>query len=215
MNRVFVLMHSPLVGPSTWAGVAALLPHAVVPSLRDAEPSWQAVAATVAAAIDRVPAGVRVVLVAHSNAGRFVPAVLGAAARSVDVCLFADAALPGPARLDLLRAKVGPDGLLPRWTDWWDEADVAPMFPDEETRRLVESEQPRLPLAFFEQQVPVPDGWDSMPCGYLLFSERSYGALAEQAGGRGWRVEHLPGRHLHQVVDPGAVAAALQRMSDL
>jgi hypothetical protein len=95
----------------------------------------------------------------------------------VSGCLFVDAALPAPADatpvvpaelLDILRSKVI-DGRLPPRTDWWDEADVAPLFPDPQTRAAVTAEQPRLPLAYYEQTVRVPAGWDTHPSGYLLF----------------------------------------------
>jgi hypothetical protein len=79
-------------------------------------------------------------------------------------CIFVDAALPpssGAARvappelLALLRDKTS-DGRLPRWTDWWDEEEVAPLFPDQATRQAVTEEQPRLPLSYYEASVPVP-----------------------------------------------------------
>ena len=110
--------------------------------------------------------------------------------------------------LDFLRGLVRPDGLLPRWTDWWDEADVAPMFPDEATRRVVVEEQPRLPLSYYEQAVPVPPGWDDHPCAYVIFWA-AYESTAEEAKARGWPVRRVPGLHLHQIVDPAAVTDAL------
>ncbi|MGC1211908.1 MAG: hypothetical protein WA890_11670, partial [Micromonospora sp.] len=73
-----------------------------------------------------------------------------------------------PELLDFLRPKAT-GGRLPQWTAWWDESDVAPMFPDPQTRRVVSAEQPRLPLSYYEEKVPVPDGWDNAACGYLLF----------------------------------------------
>jgi len=33
--------------------------------------------------------------------------------------------------------------------------------------------------------------------------------MADEARARGWPVTHLPGEHLHQVVDPVGVAEAL------
>ncbi|WP_231921422.1 hypothetical protein [Micromonospora auratinigra] len=95
----------------------------------------------------------------------------------------------------------GSIGGLPRWTAWWDESDVAPMFPDPQTRRVVSAEQPRLPLSYYEQKVPVPDGWDDAACGYLLFGP-PYEQAAQDARERGWDVDHVPGLHLHQLVDP-------------
>jgi hypothetical protein len=222
MGITYVLMHSPSVGPVTWAPVAQRLPGSIVPSLLHVgaagPPFWHTVAETVAAAISRLPADERVVLVAHSNAGLFVPAVVGASGPTVEACVFVDAAVPdrpgptavvSPESLVLLRAKAGEDGLLPPWTSWWDESDVAPMFPDVVTRRTVEREQPRLPLAYYEQLVPAPTGWDDRTCGYVLFAP----AYKQIAAGCGWPVEHLPGLHLHQLVDPDAVAEAIRKLS--
>ncbi|GIF68417.1 hypothetical protein Ais01nite_64520 [Asanoa ishikariensis] len=229
MTVAHVLLHSPLVGPSTWAPVARRLPGAVVPSflgLADAEPpSWPFVAETVAAAVAHLPPGTGVVLVAHSNAGRFMPVVVDAVGRTVEACLFVDASLPARsgttdavalALLDVVRGKAENDR-LPPWPQWWDEADIAPMFPDAETMRAVGAEAPRLPLSFFAQRIPVPAGWnDGIPCGYLGFAPPGQDGddeKAREARARGWRVAHLPGLHLHQLVDPDAVAAAIEDLS--
>ena len=224
-----MLMHSPLVGPSTWEPVARRLPGAVVPSflhLAAARPPfWPVVAETVAAAVERLPPDTGVVLVGHSNAGRFMPVVVDALGRTVRGCLFVDASLPArsgmtaavsPALLDVVRRRAEGDR-LPPWSQWWDEADIAPMFPDAATRQAVGDEEPRLPLSYFEQQIPVPAGWnDGIPCGYLMFAPPGQDGdddKAREARARGWRVERLPGRHLHQLVDPDAVAAVIERMS--
>lgn len=102
----YVLMHSPLVGPSTWAPVAQRLPNAVVPSflhLADAQPPlWPLVAETVAATVARLSPEVDVVPVGHSNAGRFMPVVMDTIDRTVKGCIFVHAALPF-RRLDVAR----------------------------------------------------------------------------------------------------------------
>lgn len=135
--------------------------------------------------------------------------------------VFVDAALPArsgptpvppPEMLDFLRP-LAVDGRLPRSTDWWQEADIAPMFPDPQTRQTVVAEQPNLPLAYYEQTVPVPDGWDDHPCSYLLFGP-PYDELATEARERGWRVAHLPGLHLHQIVDPEGTTRHLLDLAD-
>lgn len=229
MPPAFVFLHSLLLGPLTWAPVAARLSAsgavAVVPSLVDVTevddpPFWPRVADRVNDALSRLPRRQPVVLVAHSNAGLFVPVVVQAARRPVAGCLFADARLPArtgpsptasPERLADLRTQVT-DGRLPRWTAWWDEDDIAQLFPDPRTRAAVSAEQPRLPLSYYEQRVPVPAGWDSRPCGYLLFGP-PYDGMAQDARERGWDVDEVPGGHLHQLVDPDAVAAHLAAMT--
>ncbi|MBQ1037156.1 alpha/beta hydrolase [Micromonospora sp. C81] len=228
MNAAYVLVHSPSVGPLTWASTAQTLEDsgavAIVPSLlgvADARPPfWRSVAEKVRAAIDRLPPDQPVVIVAHSNAGLFVPVIVEATSRRIVGCLFVDAALPSPAGptpvappelVDFLRPKVT-DGRLPQWTAWWDESDVAPMFPDAQTRRAVSAEQPRLPLSYYEELVPTPAGWDDRPCGYLLFGP-PYEPVATDARQRGWAVDHVPGRHLHQLVDPQAVTERIMAMT--
>jgi pimeloyl-ACP methyl ester carboxylesterase len=161
------------------------------------------------------------VLVAHSNAGLFLPVIAAALPGQVRGCIFVDAAIPPdsgaapvapPELLTLLRDKAS-GGLLPCWTDWWGEEDVAPLFPDQATRQAVTEEQPRLPLAYYEASVPVPAGWGARPCAYLLFGP-PYDELAAEARGRGWIVERLPGAHLHQLVDPDGVARLLVAMAE-
>lgn len=229
MRSVFVLVHSPSVGPLTWAPVAARLrargQESVVPSLLDVgkggPPFWPRVVKDVNAGMSQLAKDRPVLLVAHSNAGLFVPLLVAHAAQPVRGCLFVDAALPAlagstpvaPAELlDFLRGKVN-DGWLPPWTQWWDEEDVAPMFPDPQRRAAVTAEQPRLPLKYYEQLVPVPVGWDvDLPCGYLLFGS-PYDEAAADARRRGWLVEQLPGQHLHQIVDPDGTADRLVSMA--
>ena len=229
MDHAFVLVHSPSVGPLTWAPIKKRLHDSgavtIVPTLvavADAEPPfWQKVAELTREAIDTLPADQPIVIVAHSNAGLFVPAVVAAAPRPVTGCIFVDAALPStsgptavapPELLDFLRPKAN-GGRLPQWTEWWDDADIAPMFPDADVRRAVSAEQPRLPLSYYEEQVPVPAGWDSRPCAYLLFGP-PYDAMARDAAQRGWVVKEDAGLHLHQLVDPDAVTRSIIAISD-
>jgi len=229
MDAAFVLVHSLLLGPQTWAPVAARLAAAgaatAVPSLLDVAdedpPFWPHVADKVNAAASQLPDGQPVFLVAHSNAGPYIPVIVDTADRRIAGCLFVDARLPSrngptptasPERISFLRTKAV-EGRLPQWTAWWDEADVAALFPDPQTRLRVSAEQPRLPLSYYEQQIPVPDGWDGRPCGYLLFSS-SYEPMAQEARERSWEVDQIPGQHLHQLVEPDTVAARIVSITD-
>lgn len=224
-TSLFVLVHSPSVGPSTWQGVADRLReighNAVVPSLLSVgdggPPFWPRVTALVRTAVAVTNCSAPVVLVAHSNAGLFVPVIASELGRQVASLVFADASVPpasgsaplaGDDFLPFLRSLVEDDGRLPQWTNWWREDDVAPMLPDPRLRQVVTEEQPRLPLDYYFEAVPVPAGWDDPRCGYLLFSQAYQGEAAE-AKRRGWPVRTVPGEHLHQAVDPAAVTAAL------
>jgi hypothetical protein len=229
---LFLLIHSPSVGPSTWTPVAQRLREAgcavAVPSLlavgEGDPPFWPRVVAAVAEGLARTADGLagtdsgqQLVLVGHSNAGVFMPVIAHNLAGRVACSIFADATVPASRGLTpvaeeeflpFLRGLAGPDGRLPRWTDWWDEDDVAPLFPDPQSRQVITDEQPRLPLAYYLEQVPVPAGWDDHRCAYLQFSE-PYQDQAARARQRGWPVQLVPGGHLHQIVDPDRVARAL------
>ncbi len=189
---LFVLVHSPSVGPSTWSPVAEQLVasgcDAVVPSLlsvgEGGPPFWPRAVAAVAAGL------------AGTDPGQPLVAARGHTPTT------------GEEFLPFLRSLADPDGRLPRWTDWWDEDDVAPMFPSPQAREVITGEQPRLPLAYYQEQVPAPAGWDDHSCGYLLFSP-AYQDQARQARQRGWPVQSVPGEHLHEIVDPDGVAHAL------
>ncbi|MGI5241691.1 alpha/beta hydrolase [Dactylosporangium sp. CA-139066] len=207
----YLLVHSPLVGPRTWAGVADRLETAAVPSLADigagGPPFWPRIVRAAAEGAAALPPDRPVVLVVHSSAGLFVPVLVRDLPRTPAAVVFVEAALPArtgpthpatPQRLTQLRA-MAEDGLLPRWTDWWGADDIARMLPDE---------QPRLPLSYYEHPVPNPPGWEALVRGYIRFSA-PYADRAADARDRGWPVVHLPGGHLHQLVDPAAVATAI------
>jgi len=197
----FLLLHSPLVGPATWQPVAARLGtaghDAVVADPRTADADGP------------------VVLAPHSNAGLYAP---GLADRlDVVATVYVDAALPGdgpdtplarPALVDHLRTLVDADGVLPPWSRWWPPEDLAGLFPDDATRRAVERQQPRLPLAYFTGRLSVPAGWTARPSAYLAFGE-TYAEETARARSYGWPVEVMDGRHLHQLHDPDGVATAV------
>jgi hypothetical protein len=225
MGTTFVLVHSPALGPRTWRPVAARLTAlghtALVPSLLSVgerePPFWRSVVEAVRREVAEIPPDRPVVLVAHSNAGLFMPVIAAGVNQPVAASVFVDAALPSltgataaaPADLlAVLRGLADTDGRLPPWTEWWAEEEVAPLFPDPATRHAVAQEQPRLPISYFEQRIPGAEHWDGRNCTYLMFSP-AYGATANEARNRGWPVQHLPGGHLHQLVDPDGVAAAL------
>ncbi len=214
------LLPSPLLGPAVWAPVAAELRRtgwSVVEckSAAAAPDSWEDV---LDGFVADLPASRELVLVPHSNAGLYVPAL--SRERHVAAALFVDAGLPpadGAAPLapaafyDFLSGLAGGDDRLPPWTQWWDDADADGLFPGPAARERVENEQLRLPLAYFRGSVPVPAGWDERPCGYLAFGE-TYADERQRAQALGWPVQTLAGRHLHTLVKPREVAAAITQL---
>lgn len=219
MKPVLCLLPSPLLGPACWRAVGGWLTAAdwevarVPPPQGDIRTGNDVVAAFLAA----IPADREAVLVAHSNAGLFVPVVTESRPR-VTGYVFVDAGLPraGAERVpmipagfyDMIAGLADGDGLLPVWTAWWGDEDLSGLFPDDRVRAEVEAEQRRLPLSYFAEQVPVPPGWPSRPGAYLAFGAGYAGELAV-ARELGWPTRTLAGEHLHMLVNPAQVAAAV------
>ncbi|MFI7574481.1 hypothetical protein [Micromonospora sp. NPDC049497] len=217
MRTTFVLLTSPFLGPSVWEPAASVLVarghDVVVPSLPPLP--LHSPDEVLCALRDCLPEQGEPVLVPHSNAGLYVPALV--AARPVRAAVFLDAVLPpasgripvAPERLRAtLRSRVGADGLLPYWSEWWSDSDVAALFPDPQTRRRVEADQRRVPWDYLTADVVVPPGWDSVPTGYVAFGT-TYADELQRAADRGWPVRCLDGRHLHMTCDPEVVASTL------
>jgi hypothetical protein len=199
-----LLLNSPLVGPGTWSPVRDRL-RALGREVLVADPR-------------EVQAAGPVVLVPHSNAGLFAPGLAervdAAATVYVDAALAdegPDTAMAPPDLMAHLRTLMDPDGMLPPWSRWWPAEALDGLFPDDETRAALERQQPRLPLAYFNRRLPVPEGWTQRPAAYLAFGE-TYAAELARARGLGWPVERLEGRHLHLLHQPDEVAAAILRL---
>ncbi|CCH77692.1 conserved hypothetical protein [Nostocoides japonicum T1-X7] len=160
------------------------------------------------------------VLVPHSNAGLYAPAVCGRAGCAATV--FVDAALPegdgGTTRLapaaflGHVRSLVPPgDGLLPPWTRWWEAEEIRPLFPEGWFDRVDET-APRLTLDYFTATVPVPAGWESRPSAYLAFGG-TYAEEQARATAYRWPLTVLDGHHLHLLTQPQAVADAVVELA--
>lgn len=218
-DPLVVLLPSPLLGPAVWEPVAEQLRGAgwSVAVCRQAAPVTTG-ADVLAGFLDAVPAGRPVALVPHSNAGLYAPEIAGR--RHVVATVFVDAALPiprstrgeaslaPPGFLGFLDGLADADGVLPPWTRWWPDADVDVLFPDRASRLRLEQEQQCLPLAYFHDTVPVPVGWTDAANAYLAFGD-TYADERQLAEEWGWPVTTLTGEHLHQLVAPTDVAAAL------
>ncbi len=226
--RVFVLIHSPLVGPSTWTPVVGELERrgrqVVVPSLLGAatapSPQWRYCIDAVRAATSTLSRPI--VLVGHSGGGLLLPAIAGAVTPAVSRLIFVDSGVPAstgetpqvpPSFLAHLRT-LAVNGILPPWSSWFGDEAMRGLVPDDATRAALERELPSLPLSYFEQSVPSPAGWDRVPCAYLLLSD-AYGDAASEARAREWPVEEIAGaQHLHLVVAPATVTDVLIQLAD-
>ncbi|MGH2687924.1 MAG: alpha/beta fold hydrolase [Actinomycetota bacterium] len=220
-DPAFVLVHSPLAGPSTWAPVAEALAakgrRAIVPVLRPGEVAGGPFRVQLAEQVAEAVTGVgSVILVGHSGAGLLLPAIGEELTVEVEGTVFVDATIPArtgatpvvaPEFMHAVR-QMATEGLVPKWSAWWPEDVMRTLIPDDGLRQMVEDELPSLPLAYFEEVVPTPAGWTAQGCSYLQFSE-PYLPTAAEAEARGWPVGRLPGGHLHMLVDPGQVTKTL------
>jgi hypothetical protein len=214
-----LLVPSPLVGPTSWVGVAAHLREHGEDALVVDTGAPQQPADVVTAIIEAASGLSDPVLVPHSNAGLYAP--LLADRLGVRATVYVDAALAGPGpdtamappgQLTILRGLADADGLLPPWTRWWDDLDG--IFPDPTSLEAVEQGQPRLPLSYFEARLPVPEGWSERPSAYLAFGD-TYADEIAFARAQGWPVTTMAGQHLHALHDPQGVAAEVLRLARL
>jgi hypothetical protein len=230
---VWVLVHSPLVGPATWRGAAAELRRRgrpvevpqLTPPVRLSPPYTPTHATEVVAAVRGSGHGGDnlVVLAGHSGAGPRLPAIGAALARAgfpVGAYVFVDAGLPvaghtprdeAPAGFSaLLDSLTDRHGLLPRWSEWFGpdaEATMSSLVPDPVERASIAAELQPVPAAWFDEPITVPDGWPGgAACGYVSFT---YADEADEAMGSGWGVVDVDAGHLHMAVDPAAVVDAM------
>jgi pimeloyl-ACP methyl ester carboxylesterase len=211
----FLFVHSPAVGPGTWrpvAELAAQVAPAALPDLTaaaEAEPPlWEAFVAAALAGAEPLSGGVHVV--GHSGAGALLPEIgrrLGDRLRSL---VFVDAVIPpgrgvhttSTAMLEFLDG-LG-DDLLPRWSEWFGRRAMRDQVPRRTQRRRLVVEMPILPRSYYDEAIPVPDGWASGRCGYLRLSG-AYDAEYAAADARNWPRRTIGGTHLSAVTEPEVV----------
>lgn len=213
----FVLIHSPLVGPSSLAPTAAVLQtqgfmaHVPTPDPARGLPAWRDWPQRL---MDVLPKINEPILVGHS-AGGLVAASLAASLRAKAViCLDAmmppEKGLTPPVEADFMsfvRTLPIDEGLLPIWTDWWDGDLLAGTPTDNASKALFLAELPRLPLSWFEDAFEMPD-WSACARGYIQTSP-VFEDEASRAEELGWPVARLKGTHLHPALAPAETAQAL------
>jgi hypothetical protein len=220
-NSLYLLIHSPLVGPLTWSRVAEEMRlrglDVVVPALNDSsqsqKPFWKQHARSVSEALVELPRNTFVTLVAHSGAGPLLPAIRQSIPNPVHAYVFVDAGIPrdGATRLDLMKSEdpewaaqfqeeLERDGLFPAWS----MDDLREVIPDESLRRQMVAELRPRGLEFFTEPIPVFEGWPDAPCVYIRFSA-PYDRPAAQAREAGWPTYEMEAGHFHMLVDAKAV----------
>ncbi len=219
----FLLLHSPVVGPTTWKWVSEeLRGMGHTAEILTISPSatfggWEEV---VTQAVSHVSDKEDAVFVAHSGAGPLLPTIVDRCNARGSSMVFVDAGIPAttsatPLMPDVLLKKlsaIAVDGLLPPWSEWFGPDMMASLVPDSEKRELIELELPRIPLSYFYGSVPPLRKWPAVGNGYVLLSD-AYVDDAEEARRRGWPVVELHGEHLDVVARAPAVAAAVAQVS--
>src|SRR6185436_17672591 len=98
-NNIYVLIHSPLIGPLTWKLVADEMRQkgleVIVPTLVDEpdseKPYWKQHVESASQALTQIPQATPITLVAHSGTGPLLPAIREALANPVNAYVFVDA----------------------------------------------------------------------------------------------------------------------------
>ena len=228
-KHVYVLIHSPLVGPLTWSLVAGQMRRhgldVMIPSLTDSpdskEPYWKQHTESVAQALTNISKDIPVTLVAHSGAGPLLPAIRAAIPNPIQAYVFVDAGIPrdGFSRLGLMReedsewaeqlqAELERGDSFPNWSS----EDLRAIIPDEKLREQMVAEIHPRGLDFFTEPIPVFQSFPDAKCFYILFSS-PYRTAERQAQQWGWPTYRLEAGHFHMLVDAQTVTELILRAS--
>jgi hypothetical protein len=196
----FVLVASPFTGPFAWSKVASeLRSRGRRVAVRDVD-----------VGIDGP-----VVLVAHSGGGPQLPA-LAAVSGDVVGMVLVDALLPHPGRswaqtvpeafaTKLKAEAVG--GKLEPWPQWWGDARMRELVPDDGLRGEFVRACPAVPVDVIDEVMPeAPEP----PAVFVQLSE-AYTPETTAARERGWPVIVLDASHLAPLTDPVTIADAIER----
>jgi hypothetical protein len=215
----YFLLHSPVVGPTTWKWVSEELRdmghEAEILVIRPSATyrGWKEVVDEVVA---QVTTKDRAIFVAHSGAGPLLPTIVDRSKARDCSMVFVDAGVPATTTDTPLMPRVflkqlsaiTEDGLLPPWSEWFGPGVMTSLIPDSSKRELIEVELPRIPLSYFYGSVPPVRKWPTERNGYVLLSD-GYLDDAKEARRRGWPVIELLGEHLDLVTKAPEVAWAV------
>lgn len=221
MQWTLLLVHSPLLGPSSWEPfdqLASRLGHTVArPDLtRAASGGAKQIAAEAADAASRFEKPVAVL--GHSGAGVVLP-LIGELLSGIEPALvFVDAVVPPsiglhrtPQQLVEVLDRETIDGWLHPWLDWWPSHVIDELLPHPHDQEALRADMPRLRRSFYDLPIPMPDGWSDRPCGYVQTSA-GYDADRSLAKARGWPTRLVDGHHLSTYSEPPAVLAAVEQV---
>jgi hypothetical protein len=228
-NLTVALIHSPILDGESWDPVATELRRrghtVIVPDLHDQEasgPFWQRHATAAGDQLrGAIGANEPTVLAGHSGAGPLLPAIAAASGGHPAGYLFVDAGVPrdGASRLDLLADELGPryaaafrralaeEGPQPLWS----HETLGSSVPDSAVRTAILAALRPMPLAYYDEPIPVPTSWPSAPCAYLRLSS-GYEAPAAWARAAGWPVARREGSHFDLLLEPRSVANAIEAL---
>ncbi len=224
MARLLLLVHSPLVGPSSWSkvglearrrSVAAVAPDST--GFVDGErPRWSRFVDMAVGPVDDQ----RVVAVGHSGAGALLPAIAARLGEQLDAVVFVDAVLPGDGADHELSADMAAlldaqttDRHLAPWLDWWPAPVVEALLPAPDDRQLLRSDMPQVPRDTYDDPVHLPAGWTRQPGAYLQLSG-AYAEDARRAERLGWPCQAIDGTHLSIATEPALVLDAILSLAD-
>ena len=167
----------------------------------------------------QVAGGAPPIVVAHSNAGNYIPGIT--AGTAIAGVVFVDAVLPPfnggqwrvvPTALGTELAKRATGGVLPRWTRWWPTAMMQPLFPDSAVFERIDEVTPRIDASYLTGVLQAPAGWASeLPAAYLAFGD-TYSAELGRAVAAGWPNRTLELAHLGLLSSPEAVVSAIEAL---
>ena len=219
---------SPVLGPASWFGVAD-----VMASLEQTVDVAKTSMTTTAdedhltpwldeiAAVSAPANGYPVVVVGHSAACPRLPAAVDRLLSEgwpVRAMICVDGRFPDGKAFtetvehfaEMLDGLVRPDDYLPPWPRWWGSL-VEGLVVEPAARDMVFSEAPPIPRSWFDQPPTLPELPPEVRQAFLGFGP-GYQESCDRAHAAGWMTYRLDGDHLHQVVDPTAVAKTLLAM---
>lgn len=218
---IFALLPSPLLGSAAWSAVAMELrdrDHEVL-EIPNPDTPPHSPAQYLNHLLEATPSGPEYALVPHSNAGLYVPQL--AEVRNVANAVFVDALVPPAAgkvpvapagMVETLASMASRDGILPPWTQWWSDTDTAALYPNRAVYEYLDSQAPHVPLSYFRHSIEVSEGWSQLPGTFLGFGD-TYRDTQLRAEEWGWPTATMPGRHLHMLHDPVAVAGQILHLN--